>query len=283
MSSPTRKLEVYISTDVSPVSEPYPVSVQQAYRIFNAANPFLDVETKIFNPAEALDTKNNPDYVMVNEALKRASDDAYVIICKDTTVSTTKATHLLERLQKVIAVHENGTHRFDVMWLAKWLDNCENQVEIVSLRTERGMSVVETTSPHGIQCLMFSPEGRQKFLNAPPVPKTHNLSMALNAAVKAGSLKALAFQPSPLHFDVKSHKHPSDYAKLCECADAPGAVRPEKPGTTLNFFIFIVIAVVVAVVIYGLIHFGYILNNAYDTRSMKHAIYMDSHGVYSYV
>ena len=261
-------LKVYISTNSNIHNHHYTASVKTAQAIFNGMSTFFNISIKVFNPS--CNEKLNQDYVMLYDALKDSDCTSFTIVCKDTSVSTTTATALLASLELIVKdyIHDaeqRSRKRFDILWLAKWLDQCEKQYNRRH-NNGRGMYVTNTIGPHGVQCLMFSPQGRDLFLDLEPITKDISLSNYLNRNCQ-DKIKAITFQPCPIKFDITYADKPIDYVKLCECTDLPNSIKPDKPGTDVNFFVFIIIGLVIVMIIYLLIKFGVFVSDRYKPQS----------------
>ena len=241
------KIRVFITTREEDRS-----SVNQAKAIFDTDHVEIEVVSCNFK------SNDNHDYEMVKKCLKLSDDESYTIICKDSSASTMPAKILIDHLHHII---KNDC--FDIMWLANWLDQCQKYSNHRHV-SKTGLAVVDTYSPHGIQCLMFSPEGRDKFLRIKKMIRDVHLSEYLNRSVKADRFKAITFQPCPISFDISKAEAPLDYVKTCQCADPPGPIHPDRPNSNINFFIFIVIGIFVFICINLLIKFGIYMSNHYD-------------------
>jgi hypothetical protein len=205
------------------------------------------------------------DFEILQSCLKHSTEEGtsedYVIVVKDTSCSTTSASDLSRTIAWAIKETEQKDG-FDIMWLSKWMDDCSKHRIIAT--DARGMSVVKTSSPYGLQCLLFSPAGVKKMLNL-SVPKSNiSLSEYLNANVRRNAIKAVALHPSPVKFDTSEAQNSTDeYAKMCECADPKGLVKPQKSSSNLGIFTFILIAILIAASIYILVNFGSKISDAY--------------------
>lgn len=256
MTNPQPVIEVFVLTHHDVHEGTQHTDVVQAQAIFNANNPEATVTISALQ--YEFDSSSNTEYEGVKAALVAADPNSYVIVCKDSSVSAISASLLIRRLVEVIQ-----NESFDIMWLAKWLDQCQKHVG-KRLVGERGMYVTDTYNPHGIQCLMFSPEGREKFLCREPLKPEMNLSEVLAQAVSVRIFKAITFQPCPISYDISRAEKPVDYVKTCECADPPGVIKPDRPGSNIGFFIFIAVGVFVAIAIFLLIRFGLYMSMRYD-------------------
>lgn len=246
------KLDIFILTNdsIPEDCEEWPYSLTQTRNIFNGYNPNLDIKIKSIEISCT-------EHKAIGNAFEDSRNDAYVIICKDTTVSSLSPSDLLFRISEVIS-----TECFDVMWLAKWMDQCQKHSRIRKI-SDTGSYVVNTYSPHGTQCLLISPEGKRKLQKQKCDEKT-NYSELLNRLVKAGKLKAITFQPSIVSYDVSRARVPLDYVKMCECADPPGTIKPDLPPAEPNVFIFLIIGIIILISIFILIRFGNHMTKRYE-------------------
>ena len=107
------------------------------------------------------DEKNYYEFSRFVHALNDCNENYfnnYCIVMKDTSVCQIKPRYLYHILNKTI-----NLKNWDITYLCRWLDNqqlCESLYE----DKRSNISILRTYSPHGIQCLMFSPKGREKIL-----------------------------------------------------------------------------------------------------------------------
>ena len=254
--------------------------VDSAISIFIGDSSFFDVDINVYKPDPCDDL--DLDYQIVKEALEMSAefkDESYTIICKDTSIATASSQQILNLIESVVKMNQDHCDKdFDILWLADWLDRCDLFTNIQKIGG-RGAYVADTVSPHGIQCLLFSPKGREKFLMMEPVKSgAITLSGTLNRRTvlrnnsesshectpRNVKFKSRVIQPCPVSFDSSRAKSDVEYAKCSACADPPGPVKPNKTGSDIGFFIFIVIGIVIIAAIAILIKFG---NNISDRLS----------------
>jgi tetrahydromethanopterin S-methyltransferase subunit G len=237
-------LDVYVPT--KHVDDPDHPDLANVTSIFGNITPgYFDVSLVLFNPVHIANQDN--DFTMVREALVASHAD-YIMICKPTSVSISTSDDLLNMLEQSVSTS------FDILWLAKWLDRCDLYSNYVNIGTT-GVYLVDTQSPHGIQCLLFSTEGKEKFLQLDPLKKDTPLSLYLNRQ-SSSSFHSVTITPSPVKFDIRKVDDDIDYVKLTECVNPPGSIKPDRAGNDIGFFIFIVIGLLLIGLIYVIIKFG---------------------------
>lgn len=220
----------------------------------------LDVE-KIKYQCE---NKYDPDYETVIKAFSLAYheenyEDLYIIICKSSAVSVASSQRIIDVIEEVVF-----NECFDIFYLSKWLDRCDQYSNIKEL--DSGMKLVNTISPNGIHCIMFSPRGRNKFLTwyypseNPIVNRT--LGQVLNARIgeeyENGAFVALSTTPTLINFDVVSNKDdPVNVLKTIECRNIPFLAKPEAKCTTtaMQFFYLIIIIIIIVLIAFILIRY----------------------------
>jgi len=223
-----------------------------------------------------LHNKHDNDYQIVLESFNLAStkknyEDTYILICKSTAISSASSNTILNVIEKVVNDDLNGTNCFDIFYLSKWLDRCDQYSNVHEFHS--GLNIVNTYSPHGIHCLMFSPRGRNKFLihynpNSNPICD-RSLGHVLNSRIGHKNTThiniesdevfiAITTTPSIINYDIINGKgDPSNNLKLCECRDIPHPSKPEFSPTTshMAFFWLLIIIIFVCLIVFILIRY----------------------------
>ncbi len=165
------------------------------------------------------DEKNYYEFSRVIHALNNCNKkyfNNYCIVMKDTSVCQIKHRYLYHILNKTIK-HKN----WDITYLCRWLDNqnlCENLYE----DKRCNISSLRTYSPHGIQCLMFSPEGREKILKNEPlyngnyfsINYEESLDTKLNEIIIDEQFIALGYSRNIFSYDQNKIRNNSDILKF---------------------------------------------------------------------
>lgn len=261
-------LRVYVPLETDKHNSLLSDNTQRAINLFQGQAPDnLTVTVISFVPSESKD--HDQDSETFRQALSASyteDEKAYVIVCKDTSISCASSQSILEVINQVIQRDlTSADNSFDLYYLAKWFDECHlytNKSELDG----RGIFVTDTVNPRGTQCIMFSPRGVNKFLKLKRNLKGHQLSNVLRNRITSRStvnhneadvrFVAVTTFPSQIQFDIRYNKTDSDYAKTQECAPVSGPHKPEKGSSNIGFFIFIVIAAVIAIAIYCLVQYG---------------------------
>jgi hypothetical protein len=258
----------------------YPDNTSNKHHNNNTVNSIFEGETTSGKKIESITDVHlkikddcDPDYQILIEAFKLASnkphyDHTYIIVCKSTAVSSSSSQTILDVLEHVINENENHQNEFDIFYLSKWLDRCDQYTNIKEL--DNGLKVINTNSPNGFHCIMFSPKGRKKFLrsyhpNKDPIVN-RPLAQVLNSRISyhddkhEGVFIALSTTPTLLSYDViEGRGDPMNTLKASECRDTHIPTKPTTGKTTSNmgFFWFIIITVIIVIAAWLLIKVGY--------------------------
>lgn len=266
------RLEVFI------YSSKDPQAIEPTIALFTGTPPpTLRCEISVVSPPDchhAEDVKWDPDYAMVVDALRRADKNSYTIICKDTAISALKSETILRTIDQTICMNKS-VRPFDLFYLAKWLDRCDLYSDPVQVGG-RGLKVVNTVSPHGILTLMFTPQGRHKFLEVFN-PETHPitdrpLGRVLNSRIgdhQDGSADAylerfiaITATPNIVNFDINARHSDRELVKSAECREIPEslpAASCSSGGTTrtnMSLFWFIILVIVIILLAIILVRVG---------------------------
>ncbi len=193
----------------------------------------------------------------VLKILKKSDWAKPTIIIKDDS-STLVTSKSMTRIVKDI-LRQSG---WDLCYLSKWLDRCDlytGSKKIAGLNA----NLVRTSSPHGLQAVVFSPRGKQvilglsKMINREFFDLGGSLSDNLNKEIEKGAIIALAVTPNVFHYDVTTAREVSDLAKTSECRkpSATAVEEDESPGTGPLFW-FIATIIIVILVLWSLYHLG---------------------------
>jgi hypothetical protein len=199
------------------------------------------------------------DYIRLKEHTKNISseDETFIIYCKSTTISSVSADEIIKTIYYLYTRYNNSEEeKFDSFYLCKWADRCDQFTNIEEL--DNGTKLVETTKPHGLQCVLFSPSGIKKIKDLLKKPCNIPFSMILTNLITHGKMKALACTPNIANFDVTAATNSNDYIKSHECTTIPTEThRSNRRGSNMSLFVFIVIATVVMLVFYFMCKFIY--------------------------
>jgi hypothetical protein len=225
----------------------------------------------------------NHDYSRLMELVKLSNCQTFLIYIRSTTVSTVKPNNLIKLIYDLCTSYldsvpaeesysdsdsesssdsgsdsgsdsENGFgNNFDLMYLAKWSDRCD-QFKITGSVFNAGVNLVETVRPNGLQAVLISPGGAIAIRHLLARPVDYPVSLALTQLIGSGKLQAITTTPSMMNYDVTAAAAVSDYTKSHECAEPPaikGCKTPE--GSNLSLFIFILMVLIVVAVFYFLV------------------------------
>ena len=261
-------VEVFVSSKQSPADIPSVVNM-----FTGTGTMGLTARVSVIAPTERPGC--DADYSMVLDAFERASPNAYVVVCKDVATSASPSTEILDTIHRTILAGQQPGDEFDLFFLAGWLDRCDLYTNIREIGAQ-GLKLVDTVSPNGVLCIMFSPQGRQKFMAAfdpscnPIVGRP--LGQVLNSRVTSrtsasatDTTRPISMQgffattctPHIIVFDVTKRKSDAELLKMSECRDIPVATPPKcKTSSNLGFFWFIVVLIVVILLVWALVKIG---------------------------
>ena len=211
----TTHLRVYVPIENTKNDDCLTDNAQRAINLFQGCPPD-DLKVTVSSFAVKNSSDCDRDFMIVRQALLESYNEdekAYVIVCKDTSISCASSASILDITNQVIKRDLKGEDTsFDLYYMAKWFDECNLYTNKCELEG-RGIFVADTFNPRGIQCIMFSPRGVNKFLRLPLAPKGHQLSNILrNRIVSRCNLKP------------DNGKYIGAYTK---CSQAPGYVNKQ--------------------------------------------------------
>ena len=199
--------------------------------------------------------------------------ESYTIICKDTAISVCTAQTLYDMIEKSIDLSKESKEDFDILYLGKWMDKCDKYTNVRNVG-ERGLKLVDTVSPNGVLCMMFTPSGKNKFFDTFD-PKTNPILKAtlkspktlghyLNSMIsnrKENNNKtvfyATTFTPNLINFNVIDRINDKELIKTIECQEVPSvktsnikkissiknlpATPITKKSSNMSFFWFVIV------------------------------------------
>lgn len=176
------------------------------------------------------------------------------IVVKNTSVSVTSADIIAAAVQRALGEavlsHNDPNYPFDVCYLCVWDDKC--QLHTDKKEVGDGLSLVTTQAPQGLQCILFSPSGRDIVLGNKPMKNGELfackscLASSLTEAIFNGNLTAACFSPSLLHFDINYAVTNDDFNKRRQCEQVNTRQLGEvKMGYSELYWVLIALAIVV--------------------------------------
>lgn len=217
--------------------------------------------------------KYDLDYFLTYNTLLNYSDTDYVIICKDTVVSSMPSDAIYDVLEEAIKRNNDtsNNYEFDMFYLGKWMDRCDqytNQIDVGNT----GLKIVNTISPNGVMCIMFSPKGRKKFLeiydiNTNPILNQtesnkqtlghylhHRIGLQTNylndIPVLQQKFYTITSVPSLINFDISKRKNDNEFIKTVECRNTQQEVKNTSSSqSNMSFFWFVIILIIIFIVV----------------------------------
>lgn len=197
------------------------------------------------------------DRVALMSLVSEQKDNTFLIFVKSTTVSVLSSNSLIKMIYDLCDEYMKSASgdkaHFDLMYLAKWSDRCDLFKPVANVFNSTA-TLVETSSPQGLQSIIISPEGGTKLKAKLTEPRDYPVSMTLSHLVNKGQLKALTTTPNVMEFGAQYSTSPSDYMKSKECVEPPtGNDKPSPKSSNLSLFVFVIIFLVVIAVFYFLV------------------------------
>ena len=187
----------------------------------------------------------------------KINPSSYVIVCKETSISSLTSNILLQYIEKCVikSIEEPDKSKFDIIWLSHWNSRCDQYTNYRELLN--GTYLVDTTSSYGIQCLLFSPSGCDKFMKMNKIStKNTSLSLILNElsinrkSDNIDNFISCAITPPLINFDIRKSKDVYDNIKTCQCIDPPGTINSEKINYDISLFVFIIIGIFIIILLF---------------------------------
>ncbi len=199
----------------------------------------------------------NHDYVRLMKLLELSDCETFVIYIRSTTTTILESNDLILNIYNLIEKYNNSNEdcksKFDLFYLTKWVDRCD-QYTVVGKLENSNVDVVETVRPNGLQAILFSPSGAERIKNSLAEPINYAVSLALTQLIADGTLLALTTPVSLMSYDVSAATKEIDYVKSHECANLPcDKGKPTSQGSNMSLFVFIVILIIVIAIFYFLI------------------------------
>lgn len=207
-----------------------------------------DKDSKI---TEKLDVKNNTIIKRINSALRKSEKyhpSLHTIVIKDSSVCNVDADDLYSILKT-----SRKINNWDICYLCKWWDECDlyENIKMTHINGSESIELVKTYSPHGLQALMFSPHGRNRFLGIMPMvdgdyftPIDEPLDKKLNKYINDEKLNAITYSKNIFSFNPSMIKKNEDLIKFTMC-------RPKRKhkDEALDIFLYITIVGITAIIL----------------------------------
>lgn len=250
-------IEVYIST-----TEPDKCS--QLIRLFRS--DLFKVETiTIPHPPGIVRSNFDLEAYIIIKILKKSDPNKICFIVKDNSL-TTASKNTINRLSRFILEQKY----WDLVYWGYWLDRCDlygRNGFIPEAIPETNSYLVKTSSPNGLQAVMFSPEGKKVILGQRKMKNGCNfvinssLSNSLRFNIEKQHLSALCITPRVFEFNPLLAESVSDLAKSCACRRPEKSKKYNKNNSGLfselhPLFWFLAIVFLVALILWCLYYLG---------------------------
>jgi len=205
--------------------------------------------------------------------------NSYVLIIKDTSVTVSTADQIYQLLNQ--ATEQAG---WDLFYLTKWLDRCDLYGVPQNVRNKT-YTFINTFSPNGFQCIMFSPRGRDVILGIIPMnngktftPITQPIEIQLNSNISNGNIVAISTIPNVFDYDVSLATTSADFEKMNTCsANSVIGNNVTNTGTSdktpLSFIWYIIVIIMIILIVVAL---WYIFGGNHDKKKKEEFVKGDT-------
>jgi len=219
------------------------VFADPTFNVITPSIPALPVNNKNIN------FETYQVYWVLADAYKNYPNSA-IIITKNTSVSTANPASVAN-----ITISAMNSGQFDLLYLSRWLDRCELLTDKTQVN-DTGAFTAKTMSPNGMQCILFSTNGRDILLgnttmkngNKFVASNASSLSDQLNGQIYNGNITAFAVTPNLIEYDIQAADKSTDYIKTQECAQVLVAGSSNASTGLMAAVIFIIILLLVVIV-----------------------------------
>lgn len=198
-----------------------------------------------------LDTSNvNSSYLGALRLSKNINPNSGVILVKEDTTSHTSSSDIYEKVYQF-----SSNDSIDLLYLCRHGDTC-------SKNSKFSDSIKNITGPKGLQCIMYTPGGRDRILGDLELRNggkkfivTSDLETSLRQAITSKHLIVTGFTPNLVNYDIDYATSKLDYNKLKECEDEVNTSSSDENTTWNNlWWIFIIIGIIVLIIIFALFY-----------------------------
>ncbi len=172
-----------------------------------------------------------------------------VLILKDSSLCVADNNTVYNAIYGVL----NNDTPFHVCYLCKWNDQCHLHSHRKQLKGT-AMYVAKTQSPHGVQALLFSVNGRDTLLGLKPMKNgdffkaRESLGKTLQAHIVHSNLDALCVMPNLITYDIRLAQKDDDFVKVNECtsvlhfgSSSPNAINIYVAALIIIILLFLII------------------------------------------
>ena len=244
------------------ISTPDPDRVSNLIDIFD--KDLFEVKTVIIqNPSGIVRSNFDLEAHRLIEVLKKCDPKRPCLYIKDNSVSNISKKKLSRITQSILK-----QNNWDLAYYGYWLDRCDlygRNNFIPYLIPKTNSYIVRTTSPNGLQAIMFSPKGRHIILGEKKMSNNKffvlntSISNSLKSNIENGNIKALAVTPRVFNYNVLLSSSVSDLAKMSACR-RPQAKNNSSKSNFINeinpLFWFIGIVFLVVLILWSLYYLG---------------------------
>jgi hypothetical protein len=170
------------------------------------------------------------------------------IIVKDSSISNVAPASMKKRIQIALENTKDGDGDMIMIFLCKWSDNCNKYIDVNgATNIENGSSLKWSIKPTSSQAVLYIPNARDFVRN-----KLNNTTLPIgelfNTYINRGELKAAAFLPNIINYDINVATDETDYSKLNECMEQTSA-STSTTSTSQWIWLFVIIIVLLVITV----------------------------------
>lgn len=224
------------------------VDSQDKTKIFQGSSRTGDTfgEVKVLRREDFKTIEYDYEHQVILRTLGEVNPNSYNLFCLGPMVSVSNS----ETIYNTIEVLKEK--EFDLFYLYKFLDRCNDYDQIQEIDNHK---LARTLTPHGTNCILFSPMGRLKYLSDFPDPiriDARKLDYYLHKKLR----KYLVYTtiPNLVAWDVTQRKNNHEICQSSECREIPETIQPynslHKTEGSYNFYYFILALLLVLIFSY---------------------------------
>lgn len=163
------------------------------------------------------------------------------IIIRDTSISNLMGVQMRSRILTAM----DAAKQADLIYLCKWQDKCELYKNIRQ-SIDDGSGLKWSSKPNATQAILYRPVARDTTIESfSRVKNEMSLGEFLNEYIEKGYFLAVVFSPNIVDYDINLADNNKEYNKLNECAPVAAPNPNPGGGSTLIWFILVVLLVLI--------------------------------------
>lgn len=175
---------------------------------------------------------NSEDNLLTN-GLEISNPNKSLIVINDNTKTLLEPTQILDTIEFLL-----DNIDFDIFYLTRYMDECSAHTDF---KTFKSVEFMKVFSPHGIEGLIISPEGKRKIYGRLNSVHGRGSDFILNSMSE--KMNNYSSFPPLFNIDLSKRISDSELVKSSICKEAFNTLKPPKLSqrnkSMINFFWFI--------------------------------------------